>query len=182
MSHPFEVGQSYSTRHGTYVVTHLNETTMDVCFSDGREATLSIAAQKLALHMEQLPPERQAPSPAPVRKPRAKQSAGSVFNLDESLPVVAQVIRRRYRVTRTWVTQEEVVDGLLDHPAAKRMIDRLLGERAEGTPQSVAAEFSAWFGGRMLDEGPVLVYGAQFERSAEAPYSFKVRPPTETKT
>jgi hypothetical protein len=181
MSHPFVIGQTYSTRHGTFVVISVNETTMDVCFSDGRAANLSIAAQKLALHMEQLPPEPGVPIPATTaaRNARAKKPVSSTFNMDESLPVVAQVIRRRYLITRTWVTQEEVVDGLLDHPAAKRMIDRLLGERNEGSPQDIAAEFCTWFGGRMLDDGPVLVYGAQFERSGAEPHSFKLRPPTE---
>ncbi|MFO7663183.1 MAG: hypothetical protein R6X18_11400 [Chloroflexota bacterium] len=182
MSHPFEVGQSYSNRHGTFVVISLSETTMDVCFSDGRVANLSIAAQKLALHMEQLPPEPVAQATTIARKARAKQPISSIFNMDESLPVVAQVIRRRFRITRTWVTQEEVVDGLLDHPAANRMIDRLLGERNEGSPQGIAAEFCTWFGGRMLDDGPVLVYGAQFERSGVEPHSFKLRPPTEIKS
>lgn len=178
MSHPFETGQTYSTRHGTYEVLRLNETTMDVRFSDGREATLSITAQKLALHMEQLPPDRPVPPAKTTRQPRTKKTVNSAFNLDESLPVVAQVIRERYRITRTWVTPEEISDGLLDHPAAKRMIDRLLGERNEGSPADIAGEFVDWFGRRMLEDGPSVVYGAQFERSAEKPYSFKVRPPT----
>lgn len=178
MSHPFVIGQSYSTRHGTFEVLRLNETTMDVRFSDGREATLSIAAQKLALHMEQLPPERPTTPEPSVRKPRAKKPVNTAFNMDESLPVVAQVIRERYRVTRTWVTQEEIVDGLLAHPAAKRMIDRLLSEQKAGTPAGVAAEFITWFGQRMLDDGPNLVYGAQFERTSEEPYHFTLRPPS----
>lgn len=178
MSHPFVIGQTYSTRHGTYEVLRLNDTTMDVRFSDGREETLSITAQKLALHMEQLPPER-APTPEPVsRKPRAKKPANTAFNLDESLPVVAQVIRERYRITRTWVTQEEIIDGLLAHPSAKRMIDRLLGERGTGTLEGIAAEFSAWFARRMDEDGPNLVYGTQFQRSNDEPYRFTLRPPT----
>lgn len=178
MSHPFVIGQTYNTRHGTFEVLRINESTLDVRFEDGREATLSIAAQKLALHMEQLPPDAPQQATPPTRKPRAKKPVNTAFNLDESLPVVAQVIRERYRVTRTWVTQEEIISGLLEHPAAKRMIDRLLGERHEGTPEGVAAEFTTHFGGRMLEDGPNLVYGAQFERSADAPYCFTLRPPS----
>lgn len=179
MSHPFVIGQSYQTRHGTYEVLRLNETTMDVRFDDGRETTLSIAAQKLALHMEQLPPDRPPPPPEKsTRKPRPKQQAGNAFNMDESLPVVAQVIRDRYRITRTWVTTVEIVDGLLDHPVARRMIDRLLTERKEGTPERIAAEFVAWFARRMNEDGPAAVYGAQFERSDTDPITFKLRPPT----
>lgn len=179
MSHPFEIGQCYHTRHGTFEVLRLNETTMDVRYEDGREATLSIAAQKLALHMEQLPPDRPLPAQEKTtRTPRPKQPVNHTFNMDESLPVVAQIIRDRYRITRTWVTTVEVVDGLLDHAVARRMIDKLLTERKEGTPESIAAEFVAWFGRRMTEDGPAAVYGAQFERTDTEPIGFKVRPPT----
>jgi hypothetical protein len=178
MTHPFVVGQWYSNRHGTYEVLRLMDTTMDVRFEDGREATLSIAAQKLALLMEQLPPDRPPTSVAAPAKARAKRPATNVFNPDECLPVVAQVIRERYRITRTWVTSEEIVDGLLVHPAAKRMIERLLDERKAGSPDSVAGEFVGWFATRMNADGPALVYETQFERSPAEPFCFKLRPPT----
>ncbi len=101
---------------------------------------------------------------------------GKYFNLGETDPIVAECIRRIYRSKKDWVLPEEIVDGLLDDPMGKDLVERAQRRweaephtapvrEWQKTPRGWARVILAWFS-RRITQGRSH-YERAFERKPD---------------
>ena len=140
-------------RYGEYEVLAIDGDYRLVRYDGGREERRSLATLRLAHRNREYDHSRPPPAaPVPTKSravarpaPRPRHQEAS-FSLEETLPVIADVIRRQAGNPATWVTHPLIVAGLLDDPRGRRLIARareLQGD--DRKPEAIAANMVAWF-------------------------------------
>ena len=94
------------------------------------------------------------------------------FSHAEAFPEVAHLISEIYNPTQDFVTHDELVDGLVNDPVGKRLIESAQEIRADGkSAEWWAGNIIAWFSPKIIEHQSE--YETQFERTSKKPYAYK---------
>jgi hypothetical protein len=175
MMQSFEVGGRYRTYQSEYEILSLDEDKMTVRFADGTEQRLTVAVQERIWRQVS---QEAAVEPVPVTTPNARRTrskAGArpdvAYQLAETPPIVARVIRNIHSRTGEWVSHEEIIAGLLDDEDGRTLITTAHEANSKQSPQAIAGRIKAWFGRQFALNGSK--YARQFERSPSQPYGYR---------
>lgn len=176
MTQLFEVGGHYRTYQSEYEVLDLEGDKMTVRFTDGTEQRLTVAVQE---RIWQQVSREMAEAPEPViasastRRVRRKTTSRPdvAYQLADTPPIVARVIRNAYSHTGEWVSHDEIIAGLLADHDGRALIDKAHAINADQSPQAIAGRIKAWFGRQFGMAGSK--YARQFERSPSQPYGYR---------
>lgn len=140
-------------RYGDYEVLAVDGDYRLVRYADGRQERRSLATLRLAHRNREFDHSRPPPAPPvppktrpPARPAPRRAREETSFSLEETLPVIADVIRQRAGNPPAWVLHTAIVAGLLDDPRGRRLIARareLQGD--DRKPDAIAANMVAWF-------------------------------------
>ena len=87
---------------------------------------------------------------------------GKYFNQADVFPVIADSIRKIYQRKRDFVSHDEIVEGLLNDPVGKQLVDAACQKQYSQSHELMAGIMIAGFSQR-ITEGK-SVYATQFER------------------
>ena len=160
-------------RYGDYEVIAADGDYRLVRYDDGREQRRPLATLRLAQRNREFdtgrpppvaPPPAPPPQPAPPRPRSGKPAAGQPsITFDETLPLIADLIRELAGDPPGYVPDETIAAALLADNRGRRHIARareLQGD--DRPPTTIAAGMVAWFSRQFTDRA--LPYGRDFER------------------
>jgi len=88
---------------------------------------------------------------------------GKYFNQAEIFPIIADSIRKIYQRKREFVSHDEIVQGLLNDPVGKELVDAACQKQNSQSREWMAGNMIAWFSQR-ITEGE-SEYASEFERT-----------------
>jgi len=87
---------------------------------------------------------------------------GKYFNQVDVFPVIDSSIRKIYQRKREFVCHDEIVQGLLNDPVGKKLVDAACQKQLFRSPKWMAGNMIAWFSQRItVGESE---YAGEFER------------------
>lgn len=175
MTQEFEIGGRYRTYQSEYEVLSFEGDKMTVRFADGTEQRLTVAVQARIWQQvrgEVIATPEPPPSRATPRNRRVKVAkTDSAYQLADTPPIVARVIREAYSRTGDWVSHEKIIAGLLADETGRSLIDQAHAANTAQSPQAIAGRMKAWFGRQFALTGSI--YARQFERTPSQPYGYR---------
>jgi hypothetical protein len=138
---PFVVGGSYADRNGKYRVISLTAEKMEIEYEDGRRATGSVGT-RTEIYRNILR-EQNIHRPLRQRRPLTSQrESGTYFTHADVFPIIVEIIEAHSRISEEYITHDEIVSAMLDHPEARIALDNC---PANKTQQWWASDMVAFF-------------------------------------
>lgn len=146
MSDTIEVGRHYRNASGEYEILSIDGMWATVRYENGETKRHLLAA--LQIHWENDQAGAEAAAAAAQKTARAARARPvkpvSSFPVEETTPLIAEIIRSRTTVGGDYVTRKDIVDALMADPRGAEIIATTHKALFYRTPE--------WIAGSMLDQ------------------------------